>query len=82
LGESRLSLKQIEYLKWFGTVCFLSAATLLSSNIEFSRWGFLIFLSGHVSLTWLFWRLNDKPMMVQNGFFIFIDIWGIYRWFF
>jgi hypothetical protein len=81
LGESRLSIKQIEYLKWFGTICFLSAATLLSSNIEVSRWGFFIFLAGHVSLTWLFWRLKDNPMMIQNGFFIFIDAWGIYRWF-
>jgi len=77
-----LTNNKIEYLKWFGTVCFLSAATLLSSNIEVSRWGFFIFLAGHISLTWLFWRLKDNPMMVQNGFFIFIDLWGIYRWFF
>jgi hypothetical protein len=77
-----MSENKIEYLKWFGTVCFLSAATLLSSNIEVSRYGFFIFLAGHTALTWLFWRLNDKPMMVQNGFFIFIDVWGLYRWFF
>jgi len=76
-----LSTKQVDYLKWFGTVCFLLAASLLSSNIEISRWGFFIFLAGHLALSYLFWKNSDKPMFVQNFFFIFIDAWGIYRWF-
>lgn len=68
-------------LKWIGTISFLTAAMLLSSNIEISRWGFLIFLFGHVILSVLFFKLKDKPMFVQNFFFLFVDIWGIYRWF-
>jgi hypothetical protein len=76
-----VSLKNIEYMKWFGTVCFLSAAVLLSSNIEISRYGFFLFLTGHIVLSYLFWKNSDKPMFVQNFFFIFVDAWGIYRWF-
>jgi len=72
---------QVEICKWLGTVSFLAAALLLSSNIEISRYGFLIFLFGHIVLTVLFWRLKDKPMFVQNFFFLFVDAWGIYRWF-
>ena len=68
--------------KWIGTVSFLLAALLLSSNIEESRYGFLVFLFGHIVLSWYFWfRNKDLPLFTQNFFFIGIDVWGIYRWF-
>lgn len=67
--------------KWFGTIMFLAAAFLLSSNIEISRYGFFMFLAGHIALSILFWRTNDRPMFVQNFCFMFTDLWGIYRWF-
>jgi hypothetical protein len=68
--------------KWIGTVSFLLAALLLSSNIEESRYGFLVFLSGHIILSYYFWFKNkDLPMFTQNFFFIGVDLWGIYRWF-
>ena len=76
-----MSERNINYAKWFGTVMFLSAALLLSSNIEISRYGFFLFLAGHVVLSYLFWKEDDKPLFVQNFFFIFVDAWGIYRWF-
>lgn len=75
-------LKYTESLKWIGTGLFLLAAILLSSNIEISRYGFFLFLFGHIVLSILFWKVNDKPMFVQNFFFLFVDAWGIYRWFF
>lgn len=69
-------------MKWVGTICFLLAAVLLSSNIEISRYGFFVFLFGHVILTYhFFYKERDYPMLVQNGFFIFVDVFGIYRWF-
>jgi len=68
--------------KWIGTVSFLLAALLLSSNIEESRYGFLVFLYGHIVLSFYFWFKNkDLPMFTQNFFFIGVDLWGIYRWF-
>jgi hypothetical protein len=72
----------IQNLKWIATAMFLTAGTLLSLNIEASKIGFLLFFSGHIILFFLFLRLRDKPMIVQNGFFMIIDVIGIYRWFF
>jgi len=70
-------------IKWIGTICFLSAALLLSSNIEISRWGFILFLFGHITLSYYFWfRNKDLPMFTQNFFFIGVDVFVIYRWFF
>ena len=68
-------------MKWLATALFLSAGALLSLNIEISRFGFLLFLAGHLLLTWYFFKEKDWAMITQNGFFIFIDVLGIYRWF-
>ena len=69
-------------MKWLATALFLSAGTLLSLNIEISRFGFLLFLTGHVMLTFYFLKVKDWAMITQNAFFIIIDTLGIYRWFF
>lgn len=68
-------------MKWLATALFLSAGTLLSLNIEISRFGFLLFLTGHVLLTYYFVKFKDYAMVTQNAFFIIIDMLGIYRWF-
>ena len=69
-------------MKWLGTISFLLAAVLLSSNIEISRYGFFVFLFGHVLLSYYFWfKVKDHALFVQNAFFILVDFWGIYRWF-
>jgi len=67
--------------KWLATALFLSAGTLLSLNIEISRFGFLLFFTGHVLLTCVFIKDKDWAMITQNAFFILIDLLGIYRWF-
>jgi hypothetical protein len=68
--------------KWTGTLLFLTAALLLSSNIEMSKYGYIIFLFGHLILSYFFWfRVRDTAMFTHNFFFILIDCWGIYRWF-
>lgn len=72
----------IQALKWIATAMFLTAGTLLSLNIAISKIGFILFFTGHIILFFLFLRLKDNPMIVQNGFFILIDAIGIYRWWF
>jgi hypothetical protein len=72
----------IQALKWIATAMFLTAGTLLSLNIAISKIGFVLFFFGHILLFLLFIKIRDKPMIVQNGFFIIIDSMGIYRWFF
>jgi hypothetical protein len=76
-----MSIKQIEYLKWIGTALFITAAVLLSANVSISPYGFFLFLTGHALLAYLFFRDNDKPMFTQNFIFLFVDAFGIYRWF-
>jgi hypothetical protein len=68
--------------KWIATFLFLTAGTLLSLNLEVSKVGFLFFLVGHVMLTVVFFKQRDWSMLVQNAFFLVIDMIGIYRWFF
>jgi len=70
-----------EQIKWIGTGMFLVAAILLSSNIEISKWGFILSLIGHILLALLFFKKGDKPMYLHNASFILIDFWGMYRWF-
>ena len=65
-------------LKWLGTILFFVAGLLLSSNIEASRWGYILFFIGHIIFIYVFWK--DKPMVTQNIMFTAIDVWGIYRW--
>lgn len=68
-------------LKWLGTGLFITAAVLLSANVSISPYGFFLFLTGHALLAYLFLRDNDKPMFTQNFVFLFVDAFGIYRWF-
>tara|TARA_R110002096_G_scaffold69149_1_gene166345 strand:- start:22577 stop:22807 length:231 start_codon:yes stop_codon:yes gene_type:complete len=66
-------------LKWLGTALFLAAGLLISSNIEISRYGYVLFGIGHLLFMYVFWK--DKPMLAQNIMFSVIDVWGIYNWF-
>jgi hypothetical protein len=78
----KLSMSVNSICKWTGTLLFLTAALLLSSNIEMSKYGYIIFLFGHLILSYFFWfRVRDNAMFTHNFFFILIDCWGIYRWF-
>ena len=69
-------------LKWVMTISFFSAAILLTSNISISKYGFLLFLLGHALGALVFNVTKDKPMFYHNAVFIFIDLIGIYRWFY
>jgi hypothetical protein len=74
-------IKSQESIKWIGTILFFVAALLLSSNFEYSRWGFVVFATAHMILSALFFKLKDKPMFIQNFVFLFVDAYGIYNYF-
>jgi hypothetical protein len=71
----------IQHIKWVGTILFFIAALLLSSNFEYSRYGFIVFAIAHTILSILFFTLKDKPMFVQNFVFLFVDVYGVYNHF-
>ena len=74
-------IKSQESVKWVGTILFFVAALLLSSNFEYSRYGFIVFAIAHMILSILFFKLKDKPMFIQNFVFLFVDFYGIYNYF-
>lgn len=67
-------------IKWIMSITFLGSALLLSSNFEYSRIGFMSFFAGHLIGLYVF--RHDPAMLWHNIIFSFIDLWGIYRWWF
>ena len=79
-GSSPLPGTTDQLYKWIMSITFLGSALLLSSNFEYSRIGFLTFFAGHIMGLYVFRR--DNAMFWHNIIFSFIDLWGIYRWWF
>ena len=75
-----LSPKTIERIKWLATFMFVCAGTLISLNIPESKYAFPLFATGHIIAIYVFAILKDKPLIVQNIFFLMIDIIGIWQW--
>lgn len=73
--------KTINLWKWISTIAFFVAAIMLSSNIEISKWGFVIFAFGHSIYCVLFTKLKDWPMVAHGAGFLLIDLYGIWNWF-
>ena len=59
---------------------FVCAGTLISLNLPQSKYAFPLFASGHIIAIYVFTILKDKPLIVQNVFFLCIDVIGIYQW--
>jgi len=70
----------INNMKWFATSMFVCAGILISFNIPESKYAFPLFAIGHCAVLYAFLKVKDKPMIVQNMFFLGIDIFGIYQW--
>jgi hypothetical protein len=75
-----MSPKTIERVKWLATFMFVCAGTLISLNLPQSKYAFPLFASGHLIAIYVFTVLKDKPLIVQNYFFLCIDLIGIYQW--
>ena len=75
-----MSPKSIERTKWLATLMFVCAGTLISLNLPESKYAFPLFASGHLIAIYVFVTLRDKPLIVQNIFFLCIDVIGIYQW--
>lgn len=73
-------MNYIEKMKWVGTGMFVCAGVLISINIPESKYAFPLFATGHIIAIYVFASLKDKPLLVQNIFFLCIDMIGIYQW--
>jgi len=71
---------EISRIKWMATTMFVCAGVLISLNLPESKYAFPMFAIGHTIILYVFIQAKDKPMIVQNAFFLCIDILGIYKW--
>lgn len=71
------------YLKWiFGTLFGVIGAMLVAFNIvDYSKFGFLLFLVSAVTFGWFAYKQNDKPLLFIQIVFVLTNLIGIYRWF-
>jgi len=67
-------------MKWIATAMFVCGGVLISFNIPESKYAFPVFAMGHMLAIYIFSKVKDKPLIVQNIFFLCIDILGIYQW--
>ena len=74
--------RHLNILKWIMACLFTFSALLLTSNVSFSKIGFITFLIAHSLSCIIFGTVKDKPLFYHSFIFVFIDIWGIYRWYF
>jgi hypothetical protein len=75
---SAVFLKGLEYAS---SACAVAGGTLLASNTEMSKYGFIILAlsSGQMLISSTISR--NKSMMIYAGsIFCFVDCLGIYRW--
>jgi hypothetical protein len=75
-------LKNEQAWKWAMSFVFLASALTISSNFEYSKYGYFMFGLGHIMGMHVFWRYKDHAMFFHNCLFLLIDLWGIYRWMF
>ena len=74
-------MKKQQFEKWVMGTTFLTAALILSSNVSWSKYGYLLFALGHIMGVVIFYKDRDHAMLWHNAVFLSIDAWGIYRWF-
>jgi len=67
--------------RWSYTYFMLGGAILFSLNLEFSRYAFFLFFTGHIIMGAISYIINDRPLFVHNILFGIVDIVGIYNWF-
>jgi len=70
------------YFGWFGTITAITGGTLVALNIDISKFGYIFFLLSSISWFIQAKKNSDNALMIVNIFFFFINILGIFRWFF
>ena len=75
-------MKHDQIAKWVMSFLFLAAALVLGSNTSISKYGYVIFMSGHMLGTYVFIKTKDMALLWQNFLFMAVDAFGVYRWLF
>ena len=67
----------LEIIKWFGTACVILAATCRA--FEFHQVDLILSVIGAVAWGYAAFKMNDKPLMVVNGFITAILLYGVVK---
>lgn len=70
----------VDYTEWISTLTGLTGALLISSNIGFVGWGYVVFFISSTSFLYFAWKLERWPLFMMNFIFSIINLWGIWRW--
>jgi len=70
----------MKIISWLGTVLGILGASLLSFNISFSKYGYILFFLSSVMWIIVAYKKNDNALLTLNIFFFLINSIGIYRW--
>lgn len=67
----------LEIIKWFGTACVILAATCRA--FEFHTVDLILSIIGAAAWGYAAFKMNDKPLMVVNGFITAILLYGVMK---
>lgn len=67
----------LEVIKWFGTACVIVAATCRA--FEFHTVDLILSIIGAAIWGYAALKMNDKPLMVVNGFITAILLYGVVK---
>ena len=67
----------LEFIKLFGTACVILAATCRA--FEFHTVDLILSIIGAAAWGYAAFKMNDKPLMVVNGFITAILVYGVVK---
>ena len=70
----------VDGTEWFGTITGLSGALVVSSNIGYVGFGYLVFLFSALSILYVGWKLERWGLFTMSIGYSLINLWGIWRW--
>ena len=71
----------VKFLQFSSSACAVAGGTMLASNVEISRYGFILLaLSSSQMLTSSIIVRNTSLIIYSASIFVFVDCLGIYRW--
>jgi nicotinamide riboside transporter PnuC len=68
-----------EIFEWVGTVCGITGAALIASNVRLSPWGWWLFLVSSLSLCGFGLSIGAYGILLLNLCFVLTNITGLYR---
>lgn len=80
LGREKMANK-IVVIRWTGTFIGIAAAILIASNIDASKYAFVVFLVSSILWGIAAYSIKDYALLLLQVVFVIVDIYGIFRWF-